>query len=247
MKKFVYNIIIFICIVAIVISMYNIICWAIENKNNNSVLEEIQSCTISTKEDVTIDDKTIPKLNYDFTELLKKNPQTVGWITVPNTKVDYPVVQTSDNDYYLHHSFDNSSNSAGWVFADSTCDVNNSQNVVIYGHNRKDRSMFGSLKLVLEDDWRANPDNLYISFSSLEETGIYKIFSAFVCNDKDVNSYLSTNFESKDAFNQYVQKLKNSSSYKFDTEIGDSDKMLTLYTCYGLNNQRLLVCAIRVY
>ena len=242
-----YNIIIFICICVIVYSLFNIVKWAIENKKNNELLSEVQNITHVTHEEVIINEQPVVKSNYDLTELLNRNPNTVGWVYVPNTKIDYPVVQADDNNYYLTHSFNNTENSAGWIFADSSCDVKKSQNVVIYGHNRKDRSMFGSLRNVQDDEWLSNPSNHYITFANLDDTGIYKIFSVFVVNDEHVNSYLETNFTSDEAFKTYLRKIKNTSYQQFDTDIENTEKIITLYTCYGANNQRLLVYAAKVF
>lgn len=243
-KNIILDIITFICIILIIFSSYQIIMWAIENHSNNELLENIQNQVSITEEDINIDGTNISKLNYDFQSLLSTNQNTVGWINVPNTNINYPVVQYTDNDYYLTHSFDNSSNSAGWIFADYNNNCNSSDsNIVIYGHNRKDKSMFGSLKNVLQSNWYSNEENLYINFSTLDETHIYKIFSTFVCNDTDINSYIKTNFSSNEEFSSYLQNLKNTSSHDFDTNLNDTEQIITLYTCYGLNNQRLLVCA----
>lgn len=246
-SKVIYNIIIAVCLIVIAFSLYKIINWVIENNKNKSILEDIQAVAQITHEDVVINNRHIEKASYSFTELLQKNPQTIGWVHVPNSNIDYPVVQTTDNDFYLNHSFDKSANSAGWVFADYSCKIPDSQNTIIYGHNRKDRSMFGSLKNVLEDDWKNNPNNQYITFADLNETGIYQIFSVFVCNDEDVNSYLSTDFNSNEEFKVYLNKLKNNSTQSYDTDIENAEKMITLYTCYGMNNQRLLVFAVKVH
>ncbi len=242
-----YNVIIIICFITIIFSSYKIICWIIENKNSKAILNDVQSSVKITQEEIVINDQPIVKPNYDLTELLNKNAQTIGWVSVPNTNINYPIVQSTDNDFYLNHSFDKSSNSAGWVFADYSCKIGVSQNIIIYGHNRRDLSMFGSLKYILDDNWRSNSDNLYINFADLNETGVYKVFSTFICNDEDVNSYLETNFSSNEDLKKYMNKLKNSSIYKFDTDIENAEKMITLYTCYGANNQRLLVFAVKVY
>ena len=243
-SNIIFNIITIICIIAIVFSSYNIVRWIIDNKNNNALLADIYNQTNITQEQITIDGENINKLHYDFTNILYINKNTVGWINVQNTNIDYPVVKYTDNDYYLNHSFDNTENSAGWIFADyqNKCDGSD-YNTVIYGHNRKDKSMFGSLKNVLNSDWYSNEENLYINYSTLNETHVYKIFSTFVCNDEDVSSYLQLGFSSKEEFNSYIQKLKNMSSHDFCTNLDDTEQIITLYTCYGLNNQRLLVCA----
>ncbi len=240
------KILIIICLIAIIISLFNIICWFIENNNSNKMLNSIQSKTQVTTENITVDGENVQKFKYDFTELLKENPNTKGWINVTNTNINYPIVQAKDNDYYLNHSFDNSSNSAGWVFADANCDTNDFQNLIIYGHNRKDRSMFGSLKDVLNDDWQADSGNYYINFSNINESHVYRIFSCFVCNDSDVSSYLNISFKNQKEFENYVLKMKQHSNFNFNTNIENPQQILTLYTCYGLNNQRLLVFAVRV-
>ena len=163
-KKIISKIIILICIIVIIFSSYNIICWFLENSNSSKMLSDIQSKTTVSTEDVVIDGETISKRSYDFSQLLIDNPNTVGWINVTNTNIDYPVVQAEDNDYYLNHSFNNSDNSAGWVFADANCDTNDFKNLIIYGHNRKDRSMFGSLKNVLDDNWQSVHSKPFLHF-----------------------------------------------------------------------------------
>lgn len=246
-KTFIFNVIIFICLLAIIISSYNIVKWFIDNRNSKALLEDIYNKVTVSEEQVTIDDKSITKKHFDVHELLSKNSDTVGWINVENTNINYPIVQYSDNDYYLNHSFDKSQNSAGWVFADYRCDCSTlGYNTVIYGHNRKDQSMFGSLQTVLREEWYSDEDNLYIYLSTLNEDHVYRIFSTFICNDQDVLGYTQTDFSDNEEFISYVNKLKNHSSRDYETDLTNTKQILTLYTCYGLNNQRLLVCAALV-
>lgn len=243
-KNFIFNIIIVICVIAIIFSSYNIVIWFIDNNRNKALLDNIYNQVTVSENQITVNDKTIQKYHYDLSKLLSQNEDTVGWINVSNTNINYPVVQSIDNDYYLDHSFDKSQNSAGWVFADyrSNCSYLG-YNTVIYGHNRKDQSMFGSLKNVLSEEWYSNEDNLYIHFSTLNESHVYRVFSTFICNDTDVSAYTQTDFSNDTEFMNYTQNLKNRSSHDFGTDIINSKHIITLYTCYGLNNQRLLVCA----
>ena len=127
------NLLIIICIIAILFSLYNIAHWILENKNGNTMLSTIQKQITISSEDVTIDNHTVKKIKYDFTNLLSTNPHTIGWINLPNTNIDYPIVKYTDNDYYLNHSFDGSENSAGWVFADyqNKCDGTDYNTVTI--------------------------------------------------------------------------------------------------------------------
>ena len=247
LKKVILNFLIVIFAIAIIFSLYNIILWFLDNKNSKDMISNIYDSTSIYEEQTNIDDKTVTKRSYDFTNLIEKNPDTVGWIYVKGTNIDYPVVQAANNDYYLTHSFDKSNNSAGWVFADyrSNLKILN-YNTILYGHNRKDQSMFGSLKNVLDENWRNTDENLYINFATLNENHIYKVFSVFVCDDKDVAGYTRTSFSGNDEFSSYVNQLKKLSSYNFETDVSTTSQIITLYTCYGLNNQRLLVCATLV-
>ena len=99
-------------------------------------------------------------LEVDFNELLSKNSDTVGWIEVKGTNINYPIVQTTNNEYYLNHAFDKTKNDAGWVFMDYRNDAKNfDQNTIIYAHSRYNQTMFGSLKNILSSSWYNNKNN----------------------------------------------------------------------------------------
>lgn len=104
-----------------------------------------------------------PLSSVNFDDLIKENKDTIGWLIVNNTNIDYPVVQTNDNDFYLKHAFDKSKNNAGWVFADyrnTFSELN--RNTVIYAHGRKDKVMFGSLVDTMNKNWYTNIDNQFL-------------------------------------------------------------------------------------
>ena len=87
-------------------------------------------------------------LKVDLTDLVNQNNDTVGWIKVNGTTIDYPIVQSSDNEFYLSHSFDKTENRAGWIFSDFRNNLNNfNYNSVIYGHRLRDNTMFGNLTM----------------------------------------------------------------------------------------------------
>ena len=107
-------------------------------------------------------------LNVDFTELKNINSNTKGWIQVNGTNINYPFVQANDNNYYLTHSYDNSYNSAGWVFMDYRNNVENlSKNTILYAHGRLDTTMFGSLRNITKSKW-FNDSNNYIVKTSIK-------------------------------------------------------------------------------
>ena len=107
----------------------------------------------------------VPFMNVDFNELLKKNPDTVGWIKVEGTKVNYPVVQASDNNYYLSHAFNKTANQGGWIFADYRVNFKDfGKNTIIYGHNMNNKTMFGSIPNMLYNGYLSNSSNYYRKF-----------------------------------------------------------------------------------
>ncbi len=183
-----------------------------------------------------------PLSSVDFTELLKQNNDTVGWMIVNNTNVNYPVVQTTNNEYYLKHSFDKSSNSAGWVYADFRDDFDElSKNTVIYAHGRKDKVMFGSLTNTLDPKWYQNKDNQIIQFSTLKYNTMWQIISIYKIQAESY--YITTDFSSSESFGNFVNTMKSRSIYDFGVDVTKDDKLLTLSTCYNDNGIRLVVQA----
>ena len=183
-----------------------------------------------------------PLSSVDFTELVKQNSDTVGWLIVNNTNVNYPVVQTTNNDYYLKHAFDKSSNSAGWVYADFRDDFNElSKNTVIYAHGRKDKVMFGSLTNTLKSSWYKNTDNQIIQFSTLKYNTMWQIISIYKIQAESY--YITTDFSSDESFMTFADTMLARSIYDFGVEVNEDDKLLTLSTCYNDNGIRLVVQA----
>lgn len=184
--------------------------------------------------------------SHNFEELKNINSDTVGWITVNNTKVNYPVVKSNNNDYYLNHSFDKSQNSFGWIYADyrSNFDILN-QNTIIYGHNVLGTDLlFSSLTNTLNSAWYNNPNNLTITFNTEKESIKWQIFSIYLI--PVTNDYLITNFNSGTSFLNFVQKLKDRSIKDFGVEVKENDKMITLSTCYKDSSNRVVIHAKKI-
>ncbi len=183
------------------------------------------------------------KVNELFNSLLDINKDTVGWLTVNNTTIDYPVVQASDNDYYLSNDFNQEKNYNGWIFADYRNNMENlDANTIIYGHNKYlNDTMFGSLNNVLNDEWLNNPDNLIIRFDNLYQQMQFKIFSVYKINK--TNDYLTTSFSSKTSFKKFLNIIKNRSIKDFETDVTPDDKIITLSTCAD-KNKRIVIHAV---
>ncbi|MDD2238862.1 MAG: class B sortase [Bacilli bacterium] len=182
--------------------------------------------------------------NYDkvFETLLKINSDTKGWLTINNTRIDYPVVQAKDNEYYLKRDYNQYKNSMGWVFMDfrNNIDVLN-QNTIIYGHNINGGIMFGTLRYVLNSSWYTNKANQIITFNTLNKEMKWQIISIYkVPNTTD---YIQTTFYNKEKYQEFLNLIIGRSIYNFQEEITINDKILTLSTCHNRGNERIVLHA----
>ena len=228
-----------VCLILFVILIYSgtkICNWSAENTQNKNIVENINKSAITKT-----DDKK-NKYTVDFNLLKKQNSDTAAWIKVNGTNIEYPVVKAKDNEYYLTHSFDKSSNSAGWIFADYKNKFDGTdKNIVLYGHNRKDKSMFGSLKNILSSDWQNNIENTEITFISENENCVYKVFSVYQIEKEDY--YIKTNFTSNNEFEKFLETIKTRSVKNFEIPISAEDSILTLSTCAANDNYRIVLHA----
>lgn len=170
-------------------------------------------------------------INVDFTELKKINKDTKGWIQVGGTNINYPFVQTKDNNYYLSHSFDKSKNDMGWVYLDYRNNVDDmSQNNIIYGHGLLNNTMFGSLKKVVKKNWYSNPQNYTIKISTEKENTVWQVFSTYTI--KPESYYITTSFSTDESFMNFIQTIKKRSVYDYKLDVSERDRILTLSSCY---------------
>ena len=183
----------------------------------------------------------VPFISVNFDELLRKNSDTVGWIKIENTKVNYPIVQTTNNDYYLNHAFNGTKNAGGWIYADFRADfINFEKNTIIYGHNLTNRTMFGSLVETQKYYWYSNPNNRYIKISTPTANTVWAIFSTYTI--EPTTDYLRTNFENHN-YSEFLNKIKSRSIYNFGVDLNDDDKIITLSTCNDTGTKRIVVHA----
>ena len=244
-------------VAVILYSTYKIVNWNVDNKKAETITKKIEEITEVVEVEDTPDteilneeeDKnnpywyyiTFPLIDVDIMELKRQNPDTVGWINVNNTNINYPFVHTSDNDYYLSHSFDKSYNNAGWLFLDYRDNIDFSKkNNIIYGHSRLNKTMFGSLNGVLNYDWYSNKDNHIIRISLENENTLWQIFSVYKI--KTETYYITTDFISDSEYLEFLNTIKGRSIYDFDANLTKEDKVLTLSTCYS-DTERTVVHA----
>ena len=212
---------------------------------STEILEKEKPEIIVKEEYIPIDgDKyqNIDYLNIQFDELLKNNDETVGWIKVNNTNVNYSIVKHSDNEYYLKHDFNKNYNIYGWVYADYRDDFEYfGNNTILYAHNMSDRSMFGSLVWCLKEKWYTNEENHFIKLSTPKSNTVWKIFSIYTI--KPEVYYLKTYFENEEEHQSFTNELRNRSIYNFNEEVNSNDKILTLSTCTDDGTKRIVIHA----
>lgn len=239
-KNFFNGIIYLILIGLLIYSGIKIFKWNKENSNNNNITDKINEAVIVEKNSEGKED-----FNINFNTLKKQNEDTVAWIKVNNTNVKYPVVKAKDNSFYLTHSFDKSNNSAGWIFADYKNKFDDTdKNIVIYGHNRRDGSMFSSLKNALNPNWYNNDLNRNILLYTENEEYNYEIFSIYKIESEDY--YIKTEFNDENDFEDFLNTITKRSVQDFGVNVSKDDSILTLSTCANNNKYRVVIHAKKV-
>ena len=240
-KKRILNIAIYLILFLILIcSGFNLYFWYKEKKNNDETTEQLKNNVKLEK--IKKDNSNNEKYIVDFKKLKSENSDVVAYIKVNNTNIEYPIVKTSNNNFYLNHSFDKSKNSRGWIFADYKNKFDNTdKNIVIYGHNMRDESMFGSLKNILNEEWYNNTENKNITFLTEKGNYIYKVFSIYKIESEDY--YIKTNFKNDEDYEKFLNTIKNRSIKNFDINLNINDKIITLSTCANNNKYRIVLHA----
>lgn len=261
-RDIMYIVIIIILTIMLGFSIYKIINWDKDNKKikeQSNMLERISQITeviedennnieiIEQKEEISNENpywdfiKT-PLISVNFDELKKQNPDTVGWIKVNNTNINYPVVKCSNNEFYLNHAFDETWNDAGWIFMDYRNNaVDFDKNTIIYGHSRYDMSMFGTLRNVVKKSWFDNKDNHLIKLSTPTENTMWQVFSTYKIKAEDY--YLQTDFLTDNEYQKWLNEMLNRSQFEYGLSVSTSDKVLTLSSCFDTKGTRVVLHA----
>lgn len=181
-------------------------------------------------------------INVNLNYYTQKNPETVAWIQVNGTKINYPVVQHSENQFYLTHDFYQRQTTNGWIFGDYRNNFENfNNNTIIYGHNLINGTMFGTLPYLLNNSWFSNQNNHYIKLSTKNTNSIWQIFSVYKVDP--TTDYLQAKFNSTSAYQDFLIKLKDRSIYNFNQELNYTDKIITLSTCDNIGTKRVVIHA----
>lgn len=237
--RVIFVIILIISTIALIFYLYNS---KKEKEDNENILENI---AIDTSE--VTENKTERMLQLE--ELQKQNNEIIGWLEIEGTNINYPVCQTTDNDYYLTHNYKKEKASLGSLFLDKDFDLNKpSTNYLIYGHRSNSGTMFEDLiKYSDENFYKEHPT---INFVTSQEDAIYEIVSVFYSrvyykDEKDVfRYYYFVNAENEEEYNNYIENCKKASIYDTGKTATYGQQLLTLSTCeYSQDNGRFAIVA----
>lgn len=193
----------------------------------------------------------MPDVLYKYEDLFNQNKSLIGWVQIADTVIDYPVMQTVNNEYYLDHNFHQEYDKNGSIFLDAACSVYpRSTNLIIYGHHMKSGSMFGSLQNYQSESYYE--DHKIIQFDTIYEEGTYEVMFVFrdrVYSQEDVNFkyYEFIDANSEEEFYSYMDEMAAASYYDTGVVAHYGDQLLTLSTCdYQQDNGRFVVVARRI-
>lgn len=190
-----------------------------------------------------------PVMLERFEKLYEENNDLAGWLSIDGMKIDYPVMQCEDDEYYLHHDFERNENRYGCLYVRNRADLDDGVNFVIYGHNMRDGSMFGDLDFYKEESFCR--EHSLISFDTLYEERTYEIIAVFLSriynSDDDAFKYYQFyEADTEEDFDDFYENIKELSLYDTGVTAQFGDTFLTLSTCaYHVENGRLAVVAKR--
>lgn len=234
-----------IALIALVVSVGVLIFYAVDDmrsKNTGDKLKDLKGAQATS---------ALPDILPEYKALYAENPDTIGWLRIDGTGIDNVVMYAPDEiDKYLHTDFYGNYSYRGCLFVDEYCDMLSSDNLIIYGHNMKDYSMFGSLMYYVSEDFYRQ--HKLISFDTIYEKQTYEIVAAIktelVPEGSDGFKYYEyTGSGDEASFSEYVKFIEENKLYDTDAELSPGDKILTLSTCaYHSEDGRFIVVAKKI-
>lgn len=237
------KIILFVLFLAVFIfSLVNLIRWAVYNNRSKNDIEKIKESVIIEN----FEEKEESEEEYtgpvDFKALKEINEDAVAWIRIPDTNINYPILQTIDNDYYLHRDINKKYSTCGWIFMDwQNVPTFIDKNTVIYGHNIKSGVMFADLLKI----YRGNlGKDISIEVYTENKKVVYKVFSSYQTEPEDYA--IKSNIVTDSSMEQYIKTMVNRSSINYNVMPNKTDRVLTLSTCDNSGQNRILVHAVLI-
>lgn len=221
-----------------------------DSKDNKQIYEEIKNVNIIKESNVEpVTTNKISENVQKVTNLKQENKDVVGWIKIDNTIIDYPILQTTDNDYYLTHNYKKEKSKYGSIYLNKESNIlDNYSNVIIYGHNMKDEQMFNTLLKYESEDFYN--EHKTIKITTEQEENEYEIVSVFKSrifyqDEQNVFRYYNyTKFKDKNTYNEFIENCKEIELYDTGVSAKYGEQLITLITCeYSQDNGRMVVVA----
>lgn len=241
----------FICFIVISCLLITIILkkYCLIKKDINGI-KEVQAKIIN--EDIDCSNMENIMLSK-YASLYEENNDLIGWIKIDDTEINYPVMYTpNDKNFYLYKNWNKEDSKVGLPYIDERCNIENSENLIIYGHCMKNGQMFGGLKKYKNKEYYEQHKT--IKFDTLYEEHEYEIVSVFVTKvfysdeniDEDFLYYDYLELEDEGRYQNFIENIQEKSIYKINRELHNGDKFITLSTCdYSFENARLVVIAVQ--
>ena len=274
MKSKVTKILLVVCFVFFTGSVFYIVYNKCEMKKEEKQLEKLQQSIIENPEEVDIVKETQrkaskileseeketetqeekePQILPQYKELYQENQDLIGWIKIDDTPIDYPVMQTfNDPTFYIHRNWDKNKSQTGLPLIDARCTLE-SENIIIYSHNMKNGTMFGSLKRYNEKSFYE--EHQIIKFDTIYEEAEYQIIAVLLAQvfydekpkEGEFVYYNYVELDSKEQFEKYINQVKDLSMYETGVSAEYGDSLITLCTCnYHVKDGRFLVVAKKI-
>ena len=243
MKKIVKIILLAVCLGVFCFSGYKIYQYLHEEKANKELNNKlIEKAVVENQKTNVLEEDSQAKnelpINLDFTALKQQNEDIVGWLYSENTQINYPVVQSEDNNYYLRRLINGEYNIAGSLFMDYRNNSNlEDNNTIIYGHNMENDTMFGTLQEYKSQEYYDNHKVLY--YFTQEKNYMIQLFAGYTISVESDIYDLSIIDESK------IEESIQNSDFNSDVEVREEDKIMTLSTCaYEYDGARYIIMGV---
>jgi len=218
-------------------------------KNTALTTPETQETPVIHYDDDTAD--TLPDILPEYQTLYSLNKRLIGWVKIDDTYIDYPVLQTVNNDYYLNHNFDQEEDKNGSIFLDKDCSIYpRSTNLILYGHHMRSGRMFGQLNKYSSEKFYK--EHKYIQFDTIYEKGTYEVMYVFrskIYEESEIvfKYYQFTDAVSETEFESNMKQMADMSLYDTGVNAEYGDELLTLSTCdYYTSDGRFVVVAKKI-
>lgn len=253
MKQIIRITIMMLLAAVIAVSSFQILRYFIQAKKQINEFEELSRVVENVGSNAAQQpESAAEEILPEYAELYQQNSDIVGWLRIEDTNINYPVMQTPDDqDYYLKRNFNKEYSDYGVPFVAKECDLQlPSDNIIIYGHNMKNGTMFADLLKFKDEGFYQNHRS--ITFDTIMEYGTYEILAVFLTvvytdSPETFKYYQFINAATQQEFDEYIKKCKEISLYETGVDAQYGDKLVTLSTCeYSRTNGRIVVVARRI-